>query len=876
MDESREHSEAFLPAGFVISNRYEIVRYLASGATGSVFVATDRLLEDTTIAIKVLKTSAVTGQEQIKRFLREVKLMNSVNHRNVVRTFDAGSDRDLIYFTMEFIEGMSLAALSDERELDFEFIESLLLQICLGLEAIHNAGIIHRDLKPSNIIVDREMNAKIADFGVARPVKSSLTHTGSIMGSFDYMAPEVWDGAVLTSAVDFYSLGVILYELSVGHLPFYSEQPAQLMRMHLYTPPEPPREVRPEVPAWLEALILRLLQKAPEDRPRDAREIINFTMTVTVPEYETALIEVPSSDDDDDDDDSVLLPPAEPPIQDASDSDSASETPSAKPAVVSGDAVSGIIFQNFPTQDEIDRHEQRMRTSARNRTLTEEEAQEDWDLREIRRLKRLIQLAIVFSGFALSWLAWGFRSDINALFSDLYRKVSSNPAFQSSAPERPTRKFTTVRKFLSDLGGGSSPQQTYNPGSAGGFAPNTSAPRSGSAPMFRPWAMWDGKSGIQPGSAPLSSDGGGDPLLEQRALESKFKPSHTSQRGISLQSIFSWGGKDADASKAASDLSFTDKLPSDGGPTHVSNGPVVPYFSQPERELQSEKPRLALSDDSERSWKSLEHYLDPGELAKKYPDLTPLFAGVDNVSIASLQVLATVEENPEKKALMAKRFELANELYVVKTKLSVLKESPGEMRKRSHDLETQAQHIDEALEQMTASLDIEKSKYDLWNRIVQRYKADDILGAASILALFDTSVAAAKNEYERSWTIYSDRLADGGSAQNVQKLGEKLSQARESLRELTGDRLKEGSYRELDVLMKVAYMFSQLEEEKVKTARGILLRQSPSVSPSERPVAEAELLKRQKTLTDSLADLSRRSTDQEAQFYQVGRVLDVH
>src|SRR4051794_29559568 len=123
MDELREHSEAFLPPGFVVSKRYEIVRYLASGATGSVFVATDRLLEDSTIAIKVLRTSAAHSQEQIKRFLREVKLMNSVNHRNVVRTFDAGSDRDLIYFTMEFIEGVSLATLSDEREIDFDFLE---------------------------------------------------------------------------------------------------------------------------------------------------------------------------------------------------------------------------------------------------------------------------------------------------------------------------------------------------------------------------------------------------------------------------------------------------------------------------------------------------------------------------------------------------------------------------------------------------------------------------------------------------------------------------------------------------------------------------------------------------------------------------------
>ena len=265
-----------IAAGTLINNRYRIERRLGSGGMGSVYLAKDEVLSDELIAIKILHSDLIGDDRQMQRFLREVQLMRRVNQPNVVRTFDVGSDGDLAYFTMEFVPGRPLEDWAGDGSYPLEQIPKLIIEICGGLEAIHKAGVIHRDLKPANILVLKDSSIKITDFGVARPEYSELTAHNEIVGSALYIAPEVWLGTKMTPSVDLYSLGVMLYELVTGTLPFQGDSPAVMMRMHLEYEPEPPKELNSKIPPWLNKLILKLLAKSESDRPRDAREVIEY------------------------------------------------------------------------------------------------------------------------------------------------------------------------------------------------------------------------------------------------------------------------------------------------------------------------------------------------------------------------------------------------------------------------------------------------------------------------------------------------------------------------------------------------------------------------------------------------------------------------
>ncbi len=272
--------------GYVIADRYVIDRELGTGGMGSVYLATDRLLGEEKVAVKVLHGEFVHEQKYTQRFLREVQLMRKLNHKNVVRTFDVGADKDLVYFTMEFVPGLSLADLINRRAVPKERLSQMIIEICEGLEAVHSANIIHRDLKPGNIIVTDSGSIKITDFGVARPERSNLTAHNEIIGSATYMAPEIWLGTEITASVDLYSLGIILYELVVGYAPYDADSPGMLMRMHLDRAPEPPKKVVSGLPLWLNKLILNLLEKSPADRPKNARDIIEYVKSSGLRESE--------------------------------------------------------------------------------------------------------------------------------------------------------------------------------------------------------------------------------------------------------------------------------------------------------------------------------------------------------------------------------------------------------------------------------------------------------------------------------------------------------------------------------------------------------------------------------------------------------------
>ncbi|MCL4151338.1 UNVERIFIED_CONTAM: hypothetical protein GTU68_051914 [Idotea baltica] len=200
--------------------------------------------------------------------------MNQVHHANVVRTYDIGTDGKLIYFTMELVVGISLDELLDKGPLPIKDTPRLLIQICRGLHAIHNAEIIHRDLKPGNIMLLSDGNLKITDFGVARPKNSQLTKKNERVGSIWYMAPETWKGAELTRATDLYSLGILVFEALTGELPFDSDHPGELMQMHIKKTPPSLREFRSEIPVWLDKITLNLLEKDPKKRPNSAKKLV--------------------------------------------------------------------------------------------------------------------------------------------------------------------------------------------------------------------------------------------------------------------------------------------------------------------------------------------------------------------------------------------------------------------------------------------------------------------------------------------------------------------------------------------------------------------------------------------------------------------------
>jgi serine/threonine protein kinase len=274
--ETDEVRTTFLSQGFLIAGRYEIEKPLGTGGMGTVYLVSDRILGEEKVAIKVLHKQYAYEKKYTQRFLREVQLMRRVNHKNVVRTYDVGADGDIVYFTMEYIDGKSVLDHIEARTFPKNQLINTIVQVCEGLEAIHAAGIIHRDLKPGNIILLEDGSIKITDFGVARPETSDLTAHNEVIGSSPYIAPEVWLGDTITSSIDLYSLGVILYELNTGILPFDAESPALVMRMHLDRKPMPPKELNKTVPVWLNKLILKLLEKSPLDRIKNARDIIDY------------------------------------------------------------------------------------------------------------------------------------------------------------------------------------------------------------------------------------------------------------------------------------------------------------------------------------------------------------------------------------------------------------------------------------------------------------------------------------------------------------------------------------------------------------------------------------------------------------------------
>ncbi len=234
---------------------------------GTVYRAHDATL-DRDVAVKVLSSTGL-GTEGRDRLLNEAQAIAKLSHPNIVSVFDAGEEDSTPYIVMEVIEG---ASLHDRPPEDMRGIVSVAAQVCAALEHAHSHGVVHRDLKPENVLIAEDGTAKLMDFGIARSVASRMTTEGEIVGTVFYLAPEIALGQDFDGRADLYSLGVMLYELTTGELPFAQGDPLAVISQHIHASVVPPRAKNEQVPPRLDNLILELMEKSPEDRPASAGE----------------------------------------------------------------------------------------------------------------------------------------------------------------------------------------------------------------------------------------------------------------------------------------------------------------------------------------------------------------------------------------------------------------------------------------------------------------------------------------------------------------------------------------------------------------------------------------------------------------------------
>jgi beta-lactam-binding protein with PASTA domain/predicted Ser/Thr protein kinase len=257
----------------LVDGRYRVLRRIGSGGMADVYCAEDTHL-GRQVALKVLHRRFAQDQEFVERFRREAKSAAGLNHPNVVGVFDRGEHEGTYYIAMEFLEGRTLKdIIAAEAPLAQERVIDLGLQILQAAGFAHSHGVIHRDFKPHNVIVDEAGHAKVTDFGIARAGASEMTETGSIMGTAQYLSPEQAQGHAVTATSDIYSIGVMLYEMLAGRLPFEGDSAVAVALKHLSEPPAPISQWRPDVHPALEAVVMAALAKDPAHRWQSAEDL---------------------------------------------------------------------------------------------------------------------------------------------------------------------------------------------------------------------------------------------------------------------------------------------------------------------------------------------------------------------------------------------------------------------------------------------------------------------------------------------------------------------------------------------------------------------------------------------------------------------------
>ncbi|MDK2821086.1 MAG: eukaryotic-like serine/threonine-protein kinase [Clostridia bacterium] len=261
--------------GKILEDRYEILRELGSGGMAQVYQGQDQLL-NRSVTIKILKEQYAEDKDFLARFQSEAQAVASLSHPNVVSIYDVGQEDGLHYLIMEYVEGRSLKDLITEKAPlpPGEAIE-IALQICDALEHAHENGVVHRDIKPHNILITREGRVKVTDFGIAQAVsEATLSYNkGTLLGSVHYLSPEQARGGITGPTADIYSLGIVLYEMLTGELPFEGDTPVSIAIKHIQETPRSIREINPDIPPSLERVVMRTLEKDPERRYPKASDL---------------------------------------------------------------------------------------------------------------------------------------------------------------------------------------------------------------------------------------------------------------------------------------------------------------------------------------------------------------------------------------------------------------------------------------------------------------------------------------------------------------------------------------------------------------------------------------------------------------------------
>ncbi len=264
-----------LTRGTIFASRYEIIEQLGKGGMGEVYRVKDKKLDEE-MALKVIKPEIAADKGMIERFKNELKLARKIAHRSICKMYDLNEEEETPYITMEYVPGEDLKSFIRKKgKLAEEETIAIAKQVCEGLAEAHELGVIHRDLKPQNIMIDEKSNAKVMDFGIARSVEApGVTHTGMMIGTPDYISPEQAEGEEADQRSDIYALGVILFEMVTGSVPFKGDSALSVALKHKAQLPQDPRKLNPEISEDMSRLILVCMEKDRERRYQRAEELL--------------------------------------------------------------------------------------------------------------------------------------------------------------------------------------------------------------------------------------------------------------------------------------------------------------------------------------------------------------------------------------------------------------------------------------------------------------------------------------------------------------------------------------------------------------------------------------------------------------------------
>jgi eukaryotic-like serine/threonine-protein kinase len=258
----------------VLNGRYEIAELLGQGGMARVFRGTDTVL-GRSVAVKVLSPQYAQDDQFVARFRREAQAAAGLNHPNIVSVYDTGSQGDVHFIVMEYVEGRTLRdVIRQEGPLLPERVAEIGQAVSRALASAHQAGLVHRDIKPGNIMLTRDGEVKVMDFGIARTsTGDTLTQTAAVLGTASYLSPEQAQGSSVDARSDIYSLGCVLYEMLTGRAPFTGDSPVAIAYKHVREDPVPPGRINPDVPDSLEAVVMKAMAKNPENRYQTADEL---------------------------------------------------------------------------------------------------------------------------------------------------------------------------------------------------------------------------------------------------------------------------------------------------------------------------------------------------------------------------------------------------------------------------------------------------------------------------------------------------------------------------------------------------------------------------------------------------------------------------